>query len=896
LCINTALTAITHTTTGATGIGAATGLPAGVTATWADNTITISGTPTESGIFNYSIQLTGGCGSIFATGSITVLQALQEPPSVTIFTDTLVVTVGDVLTFTSSAENVGSNPIYQWYVNGNPVNNETDSIFITNEIQNGDAIWLVITITDPLICANEDFFTSNVLVIQVNPDCFASPIEGPIVICGLSTATYHVEDLECATGYLWFVPEGFTISQGQGTNQIIVNINELVISEAEIKLVVYFNNGSDTSNINITRIPFQPVFTSSPTCAILGGTQSFAVIPMQGVDKYLWSNPLNTNILSFHGTQDDSVVLKYGSLFDSGIISVRASNSCGNSPSTEFFILAPPKRPLSIIGASSICTNEPATLFYVDSVNHASYYIWGMPNGATIVSSPVTNDSVMVAFNLFQTGSINVQAANICGSSSMRFKTISVSSVAPASSIDGPLNVCEYVGEPMDVVYSTPLVNGISDYIWTVSSGIEIRNGNGTNTLTVRILETFPGVGQISLKLSNGCNTSSNKIIDLFSNSSQNQFLTNLSISGQTSVCTFLDGAGVAYSVDPVEGITNYNWTISNCESCIINDNGSNQVTILYPSGFVSGTISVVGSSPCGFNTTGSLFVTTLPGNPSGITGPTCVVPGSSYTYSIPAVAGKNVTYNWTAPANASITSGQGSTTITVAYTSSFSAGEVTVTPQNACGTSNTSSVIIGISATTPAAIFGPTSVDCDNVYTYSVDPVPGAQYYIWGVPTGMTIIGSNDGPSIQVAVNFTFISGKINVQSVTGCGSSSMRYTNTITMGQNCTTQLDLIGNESFALTFDQREIAPKFDKVYIAEILNNTLSMSIQNEFAAGSYTVFLVDSLNKVVARTMTLDGGYNQVNVEIDELREGEYQLYILNETNNLYLSTRIVIRE
>ncbi len=57
LCISTPLTAITHTTTGATGIGAASGLPAGVTAAWAGNTITISGTPTASGVFNYSIPL-----------------------------------------------------------------------------------------------------------------------------------------------------------------------------------------------------------------------------------------------------------------------------------------------------------------------------------------------------------------------------------------------------------------------------------------------------------------------------------------------------------------------------------------------------------------------------------------------------------------------------------------------------------------------------------------------------------------------------------------------------------------------------------------------------------------------------------------------------------------------
>ncbi|WP_205573348.1 Ig-like domain-containing protein [Flavisolibacter nicotianae] len=75
LCINTALTPITHTTTGATGIGAATGLPAGVTASWASNTITISGTPTASGTFNYTIPLTGGCSSVNATGTINVTPA-----------------------------------------------------------------------------------------------------------------------------------------------------------------------------------------------------------------------------------------------------------------------------------------------------------------------------------------------------------------------------------------------------------------------------------------------------------------------------------------------------------------------------------------------------------------------------------------------------------------------------------------------------------------------------------------------------------------------------------------------------------------------------------------------------------------------------------------------------
>ena len=79
LCQGTVLTSITHNTQGATGIGTATGLPSGVTAAWSSNIITISGTPTVSGVFSYSIPLTGGFGSLNATGTITVLEAPIAP-------------------------------------------------------------------------------------------------------------------------------------------------------------------------------------------------------------------------------------------------------------------------------------------------------------------------------------------------------------------------------------------------------------------------------------------------------------------------------------------------------------------------------------------------------------------------------------------------------------------------------------------------------------------------------------------------------------------------------------------------------------------------------------------------------------------------------------------------
>jgi hypothetical protein len=71
--VNTPITNITYSTTGATG-ATFSGLPPGVTGNWAANVVTISGSPTTivGSPFNYTVTLTGGCGLITVTGTITV--------------------------------------------------------------------------------------------------------------------------------------------------------------------------------------------------------------------------------------------------------------------------------------------------------------------------------------------------------------------------------------------------------------------------------------------------------------------------------------------------------------------------------------------------------------------------------------------------------------------------------------------------------------------------------------------------------------------------------------------------------------------------------------------------------------------------------------------------------
>jgi hypothetical protein len=77
LCAGTPITDITYSTTGATD-AIFSDLPEGVIGSWESNVVTISGTPAASGTFNYTVELTGGCGTVMANGTITVIAPLDK--------------------------------------------------------------------------------------------------------------------------------------------------------------------------------------------------------------------------------------------------------------------------------------------------------------------------------------------------------------------------------------------------------------------------------------------------------------------------------------------------------------------------------------------------------------------------------------------------------------------------------------------------------------------------------------------------------------------------------------------------------------------------------------------------------------------------------------------------
>ena len=215
LCINTALTDITIATTGATGIGSASGLPGGVTASWSSNTITIIGTPNASGTFSYTIPLTGGCGTASASGTITV----NDLPAVDAGIDQTVCG-GDNVTLNGSGAST-----YTW---DNGVTNNTAFTASTTTTY-------TVTGTDANGCQNTDQVT-----VTVNASNTVSENGG----FDVSTASY-VQNFSVSaqeTG-----PSGITFNN-DGTKMFIVgysgdDVNEYSLSTAfDVSTASYVQN------------------------------------------------------------------------------------------------------------------------------------------------------------------------------------------------------------------------------------------------------------------------------------------------------------------------------------------------------------------------------------------------------------------------------------------------------------------------------------------------------------------------------------------------------------------------------------------------------------------------------------------------------------------------------
>jgi hypothetical protein len=255
------------------------------------------------------------------------------------------------------------------------------------------------------------------------------------------------------------------------------------------------------------------------------------------------------------------------------------------------------------------------------------------------------------------------------------------------------------------------------------------------------------------------------------------------SVSITPSATTICPSTAVTFTANPTNGgaAPSYQWQVNGVSV------GANSATFSSSSLNNGDVVKVILTSnatcvsPATANA--SLTMTVNPGTPSTpgvITGAAeqCVNK-TGLTYSISPVA--NATgYTWTVPAGWSITSGQGTTSVTVSTSGTAVSGNVTVTASNSCGTSSAQTFAVNVNTAvpaTPSMPSGPQSIcPVATGLVYTVPAVPNATSYIWNLPAGWTITAGAGTNSVTVNVGSNSATGSqsVSVKASNVCGSSA--------------------------------------------------------------------------------------------------------------------------
>lgn len=157
---------------------------------------------------------------------------------------------------------------------------------------------------------------------------------------------------------------------------------------------------------------------------------------------------------------------------------------------------------------------------------------------------------------------------------------------------------------------------------------------------------------------------------------------TPVPINGTPDVCPYLGGTPTVTYASGSTNASSYIWTLPTGAS---GSSTVSSIVVTYSGSFLPGNVAVTAANGCASSSTRTLAIYKIPNQPSTITGTaTPCAPSSGVGYSITNLG---YTYTWTAPANASIASGQGTASATLNFSASFTSGNVTVAAMNSCGT-----------------------------------------------------------------------------------------------------------------------------------------------------------------------------------------------------------------
>lgn len=315
------------------------------------------------------------------------------------------------------------------------------------------------------------------LIITVNPlPGDPGPISGPSLVCQSQTGvTFSVPAISQANGYEWQLPQGAVIVSGSNTNQITVDFSSIASSG---DILVRGNNTCGAGQwsaayaVMVSNVPLSPGSISGSANACQNQTGLvYSIVPVAYATSYEWEYPSG---FSVSGPDNSiSVSMNTSSSAVSGIIRVRAVNSCGNGPWSGDFNVDVIPGPTSGAGIdNTICAGSTFSLS--GTATQYSSVAWSTSGDGTFSNSGILNPVYTPGSGDISNGNVNLTlTANGNGSCSPVLDAM-VLTIAGQPSVNA--------GSDGSMCYSAAsyLLNGTA----SGHSSVQWQAVNGTGTFT----------------------------------------------------------------------------------------------------------------------------------------------------------------------------------------------------------------------------------------------------------------------------------------------------------------------------------------------------------------------------------------------------------------------------
>jgi len=355
--------------------------------------------------------------TVATSNTITMSVNTALVPSVNITTSNTSICQGTSTTFIATANNGGTNPVYQWQVNG--INAGTNSNTFTSGNLNNNAQVKVI-LTSSFACAVPATVTSNIVTITVNPLPIANAGSDVAICAGVSTQLNG----SGGTGYSWSPVSGLSnagianpVATPTATTAYILTVSNAGNCIAKDTVVVTVNP--------ITPSPTVSISTSNTTICMGAATTFSAVATNAGTNPaYQWSiNAVNV------GSSNN--IFTSTSLYNNDQVKlILTSNSLctANSTATSNVITmnVQPQLAVPVISLSNrifTVTNPDNTAAYTWQINANNVWTDVVPaaTGITYTATTAGEYRVMVVkgvctnYSVSQVTSFRVPANNAFG-------------------------------------------------------------------------------------------------------------------------------------------------------------------------------------------------------------------------------------------------------------------------------------------------------------------------------------------------------------------------------------------------------------------------------------------------------------------------------------------------